>query len=48
MSGYTDDAILRQGMLDRGTAFLEKPFAPTTLLRRVREVLETAAVPAGI
>jgi two-component system, cell cycle sensor histidine kinase and response regulator CckA len=40
MSGYTNDAILRNGALEGGTAFLEKPFAPTGLARKVREVLD--------
>ncbi len=39
MSGYTDDAILQHGMLDSGVAFLQKPITPTTLTRKVREVL---------
>jgi FixJ family two-component response regulator len=41
MSGYTDDAIVRHGMLEPGLAYLEKPFRPPTLLRKVREVLQT-------
>jgi len=28
MSGYTDDAIVHQGVLDPGTAFLQKPYSP--------------------
>jgi signal transduction histidine kinase len=40
MSGYTDDAIVHQGRLDPDTAFLQKPFTPELLLRRVREVLD--------
>jgi CheY-like chemotaxis protein len=41
MSGYTDDAVVRHGMLEPGLAYLEKPFRPPTLLRKVREVLQT-------
>lgn len=39
MSGYTDDAVVRHGMLESGLAYLEKPFRPLTLLRKVRETL---------
>jgi CheY-like chemotaxis protein len=38
-SGYTDDAIVRHGALDPGIAFIQKPFIPQQLLRRVRDVL---------
>jgi PAS domain S-box-containing protein len=42
MSGYTDDAIVRNGVLYANTAFLQKPFAPAALARKVREVLDAA------
>jgi CheY-like chemotaxis protein len=40
MSGYTDDAILHQGVRQTEAAFLAKPFTPQTLARKVREVLD--------
>jgi CheY-like chemotaxis protein len=39
-SGYTDDLVGRQGVLKPGRAFLQKPFTPDTLLRRVRMLLD--------
>jgi two-component system cell cycle sensor histidine kinase/response regulator CckA len=39
MSGYTDDAISHRGILDAGAAFIEKPFSPDDLARKVCEVL---------
>jgi FixJ family two-component response regulator len=40
-SGYTDDASVREGVREAGTAFLQKPFSPEELIRKVREVLAT-------
>jgi two-component system cell cycle sensor histidine kinase/response regulator CckA len=39
MSGYTDDAIFRHGLLEKGQVFLQKPFTPDNLARKVREAL---------
>jgi len=43
MSGYTDDAVVRHGMLEPGLAYLEKPFRPPMLLKKVRGVLQSTA-----
>jgi hypothetical protein len=43
VSGYTDDLVERQGVLQPGRAFLQKPFNPDTLLRRVRMLLDAPA-----
>ena len=42
MSGYSDHAALRQGVLKAGVGFIQKPFAPQTLLRKMREGLEVS------
>jgi len=40
MSGYTDDSIVRHGVLEARIAYLQKPITPETLTTRVREVLD--------
>jgi CheY-like chemotaxis protein len=39
MSGYTGDAIVRHGVLDEGAKFIQKPFSPAELARKVRAIL---------
>jgi len=40
MSGYTDDEVMRRGVIDGQTAFLQKPFTPDVLAHKVRAVLD--------
>ena len=51
-SGYADDAIARQGILDPRVAFIQKPYRPKALAKKIRQVLngsagEIAATTAG-
>ena len=41
-SGYTDDETVRHGVREAETAFLQKPFTPEQLGRRIREVLDAS------
>lgn len=40
ISGYTDDAVVRAGISDQEIAFLEKPFTPVELIKKVGEVMK--------
>ena len=44
MSAYTEDAAVNSGILDRGTAFIEKPFGPDDLAAKIRELLGSNAL----
>ncbi len=48
MSGYTDDAIMHQGVLERGAGFIQKPFSPFQLASEVRRALGAPDRPARI
>jgi two-component system cell cycle sensor histidine kinase/response regulator CckA len=47
MSGHTDDAIFHHGVTQAGTGFLQKPFTPDALERRVRALLGNPATVSG-
>ena len=47
-SGYTDDAILRHGVLDRSAHFISKPYKRATLTRKIREVLDSVRSAAPV
>jgi hypothetical protein len=40
VSGYTGEAIRQHGLLERSASFLQKPFTPDSLARKVRDVLD--------
>jgi DNA-binding NarL/FixJ family response regulator len=42
MSGYTNDALVRQGIEASRVAFIHKPFTPRALAEKIREVLESS------
>ncbi|MDP2044686.1 MAG: PAS domain S-box protein, partial [Deltaproteobacteria bacterium] len=44
MSGYTEDALVRHGVADASVAFLQKPFRPIELARRVHAVLHPPVI----
>jgi hypothetical protein len=44
MSGYIDEGVVHQGIREKKVAFLQKPFSPLSLAKKVREVLDALPV----
>ena len=44
MSGYIDDSVVRQEIREKGIAYLQKPFTPGNLVKKVRDVLDAVVV----
>jgi PAS domain S-box-containing protein len=44
MSGYIDDSVVREEIREKGIAYLQKPFTPANLVKKVRDVLDAVAV----
>jgi signal transduction histidine kinase len=41
ISGYTDDVLLRHGVLEEGFSYIQKPFTPATLIPRIKKLLDS-------
>jgi FixJ family two-component response regulator len=41
-SGYTDDAVVRHGVIGANTNFIQKPFTPELLANKIRRILDNS------
>jgi PAS domain S-box-containing protein len=48
MSGYTDDAVVHHGVLSHDMPFIQKPFSPVALRKKIRDVLGGKQVGTGV
>ena len=44
VSGFTDDEVIREGTVITGSAYLQKPFSPSTLIAKIEEMLHAPAI----
>jgi two-component system cell cycle sensor histidine kinase/response regulator CckA len=48
MSGYTDHAVVRDGLMEADVAFIQKPYTPDVLTRKIRDILDEPVGPDGL
>jgi YesN/AraC family two-component response regulator len=43
-SGYTDDAVMRHGVIEANTNFMQKPYTPEAITNKIRQILDNLPV----